>query len=189
MGSERARNRIRSSIDDLPTPIRETLDSMLADVRYTYQEISDRLEELGYEISRSAIGRYAQRSNAAARRLREAKEQTMALMSFVRENQDVESTELASAILIDGLTRRIATAEEEFDDLPIEKAGRLLVQLQRSTVYKERYRKDRRAAIEAVEANVKRRMRQMIQNNPELLEQLQQLVSEAAAEEVSRDDA
>ncbi|MDL2258873.1 DUF3486 family protein [Eubacteriales bacterium OttesenSCG-928-K08] len=182
------RERIRSRVDELPTAVRQHLDDMLTNVNISYQEIADEITDLGYEISRSSVGRYAQRTNAAARRLKEAAAQTSALLSFVRENQDVESTELATAIMIDGLTRRIATAEEEYDDLSIEKAGKLLVQLQRSAVYKERWRNARKQVIEAVEKNVKARMRQAIQNDPALLAQLQQLVSDAAAEEVSRDE-
>lgn len=188
MGEQRERQRIKSRVDEFPDEIRAQMDGMLADVNYTYQEIADTLTEQGYEISRSAVDRYAMRHNSAARRLKEAREQTTALLQQIRENQDVESTELASAILIDGLTRRIATAEEDFDALPLDKAGRLLVQLQRSTIYKERWRKERLAAIESVERNVKARMRQMVQDDPDLLERLQQLVSEAAAEEAGRDE-
>lgn len=183
MGDQRERNRIKSRVDELPDEIRAQLDTMLADVNYTYQDIADTITDLGYEISRSAVGRYAMRHNSAARRLKEASEQTTALLQFIRENQDVESTELASAIMIDGLTRRIATADEDFDAMPLDKAGRLLVQLQRSTICKERL-----AAIEAVERNVKARMRQAVQNDPELLAQLQRLVSDAAAEEAGRDE-
>ena len=188
MGAQRERNRIRSRVDELPDDIRVQLDRMLADVKYTYQDISDALGDLGYDISRSAVGRYAMRHNSAARRLKEASEQTTALLQFIRENQDVESTELASAIMIDGLTRRIATADEDFDTMPLDKAGRLLVQLQRSTIYKERWRKERLAAIDAVERNVQARMREAVQNDPALLEQLQRLVSAAAAEEAGRDE-
>ena len=188
IGEQRERNRIRSRVDELPDNIRTQLDAMLADVKYTYQDISDALGDLGYDISRSAVGRYAMRHNSAARRLKEASEQTTALLQFIRENQDVESTELAAAIMIDGLTRRIATADEDFDAMPLDKAGRLLVQLQRSTIYKERWRKERLAAIDAVERNVQARMREAVQNDPALLEQLQRLVSEAAAEEAGRDE-
>ena len=78
--------------------------------------------------------------------------------------------------------------KEVMKELPLDKAGRLLVQLQRSTIYKERWRKERLAAIEAVERNVKARMRQAVQNDPELLAQLQRLVSDAAAEEAGRDE-
>lgn len=180
--------RIKARVDEFPEEIRARLDDMLADVNNSYQEIADTITGLGYKISKSAVHRYAFHHNKAAMRLKEASEQTKALLQFVRENQDVESTDLASAIMIDGLIRRIATADEDFDTMPLDKAGRLLVQLQRSTVYKERWRKDRLAAIEAVEQNVKARMRRAVQNDPDLLARLQQLVSEAAAEEAGRDD-
>lgn len=188
MGSERERNRIRSSIDELPPVIRQVVDEMLADVRYKYEDIVTRLKELGFEISRSAIGRYALRSNKQAARLKAAREQTDALIHLVRDNQDIEASEIATAIMINGLTQRLATAEEEYEDIPLDKAGRLLIQLQRTVVYKERMKKERRQVIEAVERNVKSRMRQAIQGDPDLLARLQELVSEAAAEEVARDE-
>jgi len=188
MGEKRERKRIRSRVDELPEAVRVKLDAMLADVTYTYQDIAEAVTAEGYEISRSSVGRYAMRHNSAAQRLKEAAAQTAALVQLIRDNQDVESTELASAIMIDGLTRRIATADEDFYALPLDKAGHLLVQLQRSAIYKERYRKERRSAIEAVERNVKARMRQIVQDNPALLKQLSQLVSDAAAEEAGRDE-
>ena len=98
-------------------------------VRYTYQEISDAMAEKGWPVSKSAIHRYAVRTEAAAERIRAAAEQTRILIQSVKDGQDVEATEVASALLLDGLIKRLATAEEEFDDLPLDKAGRLLVQL------------------------------------------------------------
>ena len=90
MGEQRERQRIKSRVDEFPDEIRAQMDGMLADVNYTYQEIADTLTEQGYEISRSAVGRYAMRHNSAARRLKEAREQTTALLQQIRENQDVE---------------------------------------------------------------------------------------------------
>ena len=188
MGDQRERNRIKSRVDELPDEIRAQLDAMLADVNYTYQDIADTITDLGYEISRSAVVCSDASFKRRAALLWRMAYLPTALLQFIRENQDVESTELASAIMIDGLTRRIATADEDFDTMPLDKAGRLLVQLQRSTIYKERWRKERLAALEAVERNVKARMRQAVQNDPELLAQLQRLVSDAAAEEAGRDE-
>ena len=74
MGEQRERNRVRSRVDELPEEVRTRLDAMLADVNYTYQDISQALTGEGYEISRSAVGRYAMRHNSAARRLKEASE-------------------------------------------------------------------------------------------------------------------
>lgn len=188
MGDIRERNRIHSRVDEMPPELRQLLDDMLADTRYSYQDITDEINAQGFEISRSSVGRYAMRHNSAAKRLKAAKEQTDALISFIRENQGMESTELATAILTDGLTRRLATADEEFDNMPVEKAGQLLVQLQRTTVYKERYKKERGAVISAVEANIKQRMRELIRDDPPLLARLQQLVSDAAEEEANKAD-
>ena len=53
MGDQRERNRIKSRVDELPDEIRAQLDTMLADVNYTYQDIADTITDLGYEISRT----------------------------------------------------------------------------------------------------------------------------------------
>lgn len=184
MGNERERNRVRSSIDDLPDEARQLLDERLADIRNTYQDIAFEMQGLGYEISRSAIGRYAMRHNGAAKRLKQAQEQTAALLQVVKSNQDVEATELAAALMIDGLTRRIATAEEDFESLPIDKAGRLLVQLQRTSVYKTRMLSQRKQACRDVEANIIQRMRELIQDDAALLSGLEQAVKQEASKDV-----
>ena len=188
MGNERERNRIKSRVDELPPLARQLLDARLADVRYSYTEIAEEMTSKGWEISKSSVGRYALRRNAVAKRLKEAREQTIALINTVRDNKDIEATEVASSILIDGLTRRIATAEEEFEEMPLEKAGKLLVALQRSTVYKERMKSTRSRACKDVESNILRRMREQVHSDPDLLARLTDIVQAAAAEEAMRDD-
>lgn len=39
---------------------------------------------------------------------------------------------------MNGLVNRMATAEEEFDLMPLDKAGRLIASLSRTKVYKDR---------------------------------------------------
>ena len=92
MGKQRTKNRIKSRVDELPPEARETLNNMLADVKYTYVQIADEMAHKGWEISRQSIGRYALRQNAVAKRLMDAREQTTALLAVARTNQDVEST-------------------------------------------------------------------------------------------------
>jgi hypothetical protein len=185
---ERERNRVRSTVDELPDDGRKLLDELLADVRYTYDEIAARMAEKGWPISRSSIGRYALRQNAVARRIKEAREQTMALIGVMRDNRDIETSELASSVFLDALTRRIATADEEFEKLPLDKAGRLLVQLQRTAVYKERMRSTRARACKDVEQTILRRMREQIQGDPDLLARITTIVQAATEEEAKRDD-
>ena len=186
MGKQRERNRIKSRVDELPPEARELLDVMLADVTNTYTAIAETLTAKGWEISRSSVSRYALRRNAVAKRLQAAREQTTALLAVARENNDIEASELATSILIDSLTQRIATAEEEIDALPIDKAGKLLVQLQRSAVYKERMRNTRVQACKDVEANIMAKIRRQIQGDPDLVGRIAAIVAAAASEEATR---
>lgn len=186
MGKQRTKNRIKSRVDELPPEAREMLNGMLADVNYTYVQIAEAMSCKGWEISRQSVGRYALRQNAVAKRLMDVREQTTALLAAARTNQDVEATELATSILIDGLTQKIATAQEEFDEMPLEKAGKLLVALQRSAVYKARMRATRAQACHDVEANLLAKIREQIQNDPELVARLTTIISAAAEEEARR---
>ena len=91
MGKQRERNRIKSRVDELPQDAREMLDRMLGDVTNTYAEISEAMGSRGWDISKSSIGRYAMRQNAVARRLKESREQMVALINEVKDNNDVEA--------------------------------------------------------------------------------------------------
>ena len=62
---------MNSTIDRLPDDIKGRLDLKLTDTANTYEELSAWLKEEGYEISKSAIGRYAIRSTQAAQRVAE----------------------------------------------------------------------------------------------------------------------
>ena len=72
--------------------------------------------------------------------------------------------------------------------MPLEKAGRLLVQIQRSAIYKERMKSTRARACKDVEINIMARMREQIQDDPDLLYRITELVRAAAEEEARRDE-
>ena len=67
--AERRRTRVSSTIDKLPDDIKGQLDVRLADTSNTYEELAAWLKTEGYEISKSAIGRYAIRTTQAAQRV------------------------------------------------------------------------------------------------------------------------
>ena len=131
-----------SKIDELPEELKNRVDILLMDTSNTYQYISEILKSEGYAISKSSVGRYAMRSNTAMQRLLEAKEQTEKLVAVVRKNPDADYTEAAMVMLMDGLINKLATAEDEFDQMPLDKAGRLITSLSRTKVYKDRVRQD-----------------------------------------------
>ena len=188
MGDTRTMQRIHCRVDEFPQEVRDEIDRMLADPTNTYTDIAVRMTERGYDISKSAVHRYASRVGADQQRLREIGEQTKRLVQSLKDNQDVEATEVANALMLDALTRRIATAEEEFDALPLDKAGRLLVSLQRSAVYKARTMEDKRKTVNRLEESILNRLREQVQGNTELQERLSDMVHKTA-QEVLTDDA
>lgn len=50
--------RRKSSITALPVELRDTLDRLIREGRYTIDEITEHINQLGAEVSRSAVGRH-----------------------------------------------------------------------------------------------------------------------------------
>jgi hypothetical protein len=181
MGKERERHRIKSRVDELPEDVRARLDEMLANVNYTYEQIAAEITSRGhgaFRISKSSVGRYALNKNAAARRLKEAYEKTRLLVQTVKENQNIEASDAAETILINALTERLATAEDEWDRMPLDKVGRLLVYLQRSIVHKEKFRAEQGRLIKQAVQEVKDELAKELKRNPDLHEKICRLLDE-----------
>ena len=137
MAKKRSRTRVCSKLNELPEELRLKVDVMLADTSNTYEYISKYLKEEGYDISKSSVGRYAMRSNTATQRLLEAQAQTEKLIQVVKDNPNADYSEAAILMTMNGLINKVATAEEEFQEMPLDKAGRLIASLSRTKIYKE----------------------------------------------------
>lgn len=77
MARPRKQRRIKSSVDRLPPEVRERVEAMLKDGRYTLDEMIDALRRefpTAQAPSRSALGRYSQRFDDIGARLRESRE-------------------------------------------------------------------------------------------------------------------
>ena len=172
MGRTRKKNRISSKIDELPSEIKGQVDVMLSDTSNSYQDVSGWLKEKGYEISKSSVGRYAVRSNTAAQRLLEAQSRTEALVNVVRKNPDADYTE-------DGLINRLATAEDEFDYLPLDKVGRLIASLSRTKVYKDKVRQDMKDKADLAFKEMEEEIMKTIKSDPELKVRLKEILTRA----------
>lgn len=174
MGKQRTRNRVTSKIDELPEELKLRVDVMLADTSNTYAYISEYLKGEGYKISKSSIGRYAMRTNTATQRLLEAQAQTEQLLRVVKDNPDADYTEAAIMMMMSGLVDKVATAEEEFNEMPLDKAGRLIASLSRTKVYKDRVRQDMKrkadVALKQAEAELMKVIRQDEQSKQKLKE-------------------
>ena len=178
-GKPRRRTRISSTIDRLPDDVRTQLDLRLADTANTYEDLSVWLKSEGFEISRSAIGRYAIRSTTAAQRVAETLQRTQAIAKAVEEHPDLDYTKAASMILMDGLMQRVSTAEDDFAEIPLDKAGRLIASLSRNATYEKRTRADLKKKAELAFDQMEAELMAAIRQHPELSGELHDVLARA----------
>ena len=187
MGDKRTKQRITSKIDELPEDLRMKVDVMLADTSNTYEYISQYLKGEGYDISKSSVGRYATRTNNAMQRLLEAQAQTDRLIQVVKENPEADYTEAAILLTMNGLLNKVATAEEEFNEMPLDKAGRLIASLSRTKVYKDRVKQDMRRKADIAFREMESEMLKVIKQDEKSAAQLKEILAKAK-ERMMEDD-
>ena len=187
MGDKRTKQRITSKIDELPEDLRMKVDVMLADTSNTYEYISQFLKGEGYDISKSSVGRYATRTNNAMQRLLEAQAQTDRLIQVVKENPEADYTEAAILLTMNGLLNKVATAEEEFNEMLLDKAGRLIASLSRTKVYKDRVKQDMRRKADIAFREMESEMLKVIKQDEKSAAQLKEILAKAK-ERMMEDD-
>lgn len=184
----RRRTRVSSTVDKLPDDIKGQLDMKLADTSNTYEEMAIWLKERGFVISKSAIGRYAIRSNRAAHRVAETLQRTQAIAKAVEANPDLDYTKAASMVLMDGLMQRVSTAEDDFAEMPLDKAGRLIASLSRNATYDKRVRQDMKKKAELAFDQLEAGLMAAIKQHPELSGELHDLLVRARSEVLTDED-
>lgn len=187
MGDKRTKQRITSKIDELPEDLRIKVDVMLADTSNTYEYISQFLKGEGYDISKSSVGRYATRTNNAMQRLLEAQAQTDRLIQVVKENPEADYTEAAILLTMNGLLNKVATAEEEFHEMPLDKAGRLIASLSRTKVYKDRVKQDMRRKADIAFREMESEILKLIKQDEKSAAMLKEILAKAK-ERMTEDD-
>ena len=176
---DRRRTRVSSSVDKLPDDIKGQLDAKLMDTANTYEELSEWLKAEGYEISKSAIGRYAIRSTQAAQRVAETLQRTRAIAQAVEAHPELDYTKAASMVLMDGLMQRVSTAEDDFAEMPLDKAGRLIASLSRNATYEKRVRADLKKKAELAFDQMETELMTAIKQHPELAGELHDVLVRA----------
>lgn len=179
MGDKRTKQSITSKIDELPEDLRMKVDVMLADTSNSYEYISQYLKGEGYDISKSSVGRYATRTNNAMQRLLEAQAQTDRLIQVVKDNPEADYTEAAILLTMNGLLNKVATAEEEFNEMPLDKAGRLIASLSRTKVYKDRVKQDMRKKADIAFREMESEMLKVIKQDGKSAEMLKEILAKA----------
>lgn len=187
MQKQRERNRVTSKILQLPPDLRQQVDEMLLDTAITYQEISEWLSKEGHEISTSSIGRYAIKTNSVLKKLLEAQEQTKALVEAIKKDPEADYTEGALRIMTNELTQKFAVAQEQWDEMPLDKAARVMVSLSRTKAYKDKLKQDMQSKIELAFSGMEKELMKAIKQEPDLSRQLKEIL-EKAKEKMMQDD-
>ena len=149
-------------------------------------ELAQLLKAEGYEISKSAIGRYAIRTTQAAQRVAQTIQRTQAIAQAVEAHPDLDYTKAASMVLMDGLMQRVSTAEDDFQEMPLDKAGRLIASLARNATYEKRVRQDMKKKAELAFEQMETELMAAIKQHPELAGELHDVL-ERAREKVLAD--
>ena len=105
--------------------------------------------------------------------------QTEKLIQVVKDNPDADYTEAAIMLTMNGLVNRMAGAEEEFDEMPLDKAGRLIASLSRTKVYKDKVRQDMKKKADIAFKEMEAEMMKVIKNDSESAEQLKHILIRA----------
>lgn len=175
----RRRTRVSSKITQLPMVMKDMVDTMLLDTANTYADVAAWLAEHGYEIGKSSVGRYAIRANQATQRVIETLEKTKAIIQAVEKNPDLDYTKASRILMMDGLMQRVTTAEEEFQTLPLDKAGRLIASLSRVQVYEDKIKRDYKRKVELAFEGLEAELTKAIKADPELTRELKAVLLKA----------
>ena len=107
----------------LPKAVLDEVNERIMIYNMSYSDIIAWLAGQGYKISRSSLSRYAFKVVESAQRIADDLEKTKHIIDVIGRNPDLDTTQATSAILKSGLLQKISSAEEEFNDMPIEKRG------------------------------------------------------------------
>lgn len=169
-----------SKMYQLPKDVLDQVNDMLLNENMKYSDIQYWLEtEHNMKISLSSISNYAVKIYQAAQRISDDLERTKFFVDYIGDKSEFDASKATTAILKSGLLQKIATAEEEFNEMPVEKAGRLLVELNRSEIARERLELDYKKKTELAFEELETRMYKLIKGYPELREKLVEVLKEA----------
>lgn len=189
MGRKRERTRIVSRMDELPDDIRLQAEAMLLDKTISYKEIADELTAAGYEISKSSVARYAQRTGRAMMRLQHCRENANAIIAALKEHRGLELSDVASALVMDNVIQALSEASaEDYAEIPLPKLLDLTLKQQRNAVYKERMVRAYAKDVEQIRQAMLAELSEQVQGNPELVAQLEAASMVAAQKVVEEAD-
>lgn len=160
----------------LPKAVLDGVNERLVNYNMSYADIIAWLAEQGYKVSPSSLSRYAFKVFESAQRVADDLEKTKYIIDVIGRNPDLDTTEATSAILKSGLLQKISSAEEEFNNMPIEKAGRLFVQISKAEADRKRTAAAVKRKTELAFDFMENDLMDTIKNHPDLRDDLHQVL-------------
>lgn len=169
-----------SKMYQLPKDVLEQINIMLLNDNMKYSDIQHWLEtEQHVKIALSSISNYSVRLFRSAQRTVDELQRTKSLLNLIGENSEVDASKAATAILKSGLLQKISTAEEEFNEMSIEKAGRLLVEINRTEIANGKLELDSMTKSELAFKALEDTISAVIKNNKEDKETMKAIMARA----------
>lgn len=134
MDTRRRHGRIR---DELPAEVRAQVDRLLIE-NATYDDVKAFLDEGGYDISRSAVGRYGKDFMNAYQQLKIIEDKSKTMVSEAGDGMVLEEA-------VSKMFARMILEAQLTDELDIKKIPRIIgdfARLQKSVVDRERLKRD-----------------------------------------------
>jgi len=169
---------------ELPKELVSEINKRLVDGA-TYDQITEFIKNEGYKIGRSSVGRYSKDFLTRMERLRIVRDQAKAI---VEDDPEAPATQMAEAAnnLAMQLVMEILM-EADVGNLQEEKLSQVLkaaAQLQRSSVAIEKLKMEFNKGVTAAVAKLKEALRKELQEKPELLKQLEEVVDKTKEQAV-----
>ena len=177
MGEQRHVIRTKSKVDMMPDEIKRVLDELLRDRNNEYTDIANTITAMGYPISRSSVGRYAYGIGVITERLREVAEQTKAIIEATKDGDPLKVISAVTDIAAHGLVRKIAMAQEEIENMPIEKAMKHAENLKRIAILEARHNLTYNKGYKQALADVKLEFLKIIKQDPSLADRINEIIS------------
>lgn len=167
-------------VETFPAEVVEVINRKLVE-GYTYQQVTDWLNQLGHEIGKSSVARYGRDFLSRLERLKVVKEQAKAI---VETNPEAPATEMAEA------ANQLATQlimeflmQLDLDDLQQAKVTEILkalARLEQSGVRREQLKLNFNRGVDAAAAKIKEALRAEVAADPDLMARLTAIVDQQA---------
>lgn len=166
--------------EELPDELLEAVNQKLVAGK-TYREITEMIKQEGYEISKSAVGRYGKDFLSRLERLKVVKDQAKTIVEESADRPATEMYEAASQLAMDLIMETLmkADAGKELKEADLIKLMNVLSKLETSATKREKVKLKYNEGVEAAVTKIKEELKSEINTDSELMKKLTRLVDKS----------